>query len=74
MASMFDLEAEKERVEKELQQTQNEATRLGARLKDKNFLTKAPKAVIEKEQQKLYTLNDKLEKLKQQKSRLQEVR
>jgi valyl-tRNA synthetase len=74
MASMFDLEAEKERVEKELQQTQNEATRLGARLKDKNFLTKAPGAVIEKEQQTLYTLNDKLEKLKQQKSRLQEVR
>jgi len=74
MASMFDLKAERERVEKELQQTQNEATRLGARLKDKSFLTKAPEAVIEKERQKLYTLNDKLEKLKQQKSRLQEVR
>ena len=74
MASMFDLEAEKERVEKELKQTQNEATRLESRLKDKAFLTRAPEAVIEKERQKLYTLNDKLEKLKQQSARLQEVR
>ncbi len=74
MASMFDIKAERARVEKELQQTQNEATRLEARLKDKAFLTKAPEAVIEKERQKLYTLNDKLEKLKQQSSRLQEVR
>ncbi len=69
-SGMFDLEAEKERVEKELQQTQNEANRLGTRLKDNAFLTKAPKAVIEKERQKLYTLNDKLEKLKQQSARL----
>ncbi len=74
MASMFDIEAERKRVEKELQQTQNEANRLEGRLKDKSFLTKAPEAVIEKERQKLYTLKDKLEKLKQQSSRLQEVR
>ncbi|MBN1176771.1 MAG: valine--tRNA ligase [Dehalococcoidales bacterium] len=74
MASMFDIEAERKRVEKELQQAQNEADRLEGRLKDKSFLTKAPEAVIEKERQKLYTLKDKLEKLKQQSSRLQEVR
>ena len=74
MASMFDIEAERERVEKELKQTKTEADRLEARLKDKAFLTKAPEAVIEKERQKLYTLNDKLEKLKQHSSRLQEVR
>jgi valyl-tRNA synthetase len=69
MASMFDLDAERKRIEKELEQTQAEANRLETRLKDKAFLTRAPAAVVEKEQQKLYTLNDKLEKLKQQSSR-----
>ena len=70
MASMFDLEAEKKRLEKELEQTQAEVDRLEVRLRDEAFLTKAPGAVIEKESQKLYTLNDKLEKLKQQSARL----
>ena len=70
MASMFDLEAEKKRLEKELEQTQAEVDRLEVRLRDEAFLTKAPGAVIEKERQKLYTLNDKLEKLKQQSARL----
>jgi valyl-tRNA synthetase len=70
MASMFDIDAERKRIEKELEQTQAEVNRLETRLKDKAFLTRAPAAVVEKEQQKLYTLNDKLEKLKQQSSRL----
>ena len=70
MASMFDLEAERKRIQKELDQSQAEVARLEARLKDEAFLNKAPAAVIEKERQKLYTLNDKLEKLKQQSSRL----
>jgi valyl-tRNA synthetase len=68
MASMVDLEAEKKRIEKDWEQTQAETSRLEARLKDKSFLTKAPAAVIEKEKQRLYTLHEKLEKLKQQKS------
>jgi valyl-tRNA synthetase len=70
MASMFDLEAEKKRVQKELEQVETEVGRLESRLQDQAFLTKAPAAVIEKERQKLYTLNDKLEKLRQQSSRL----
>ena len=68
MASMLDLGAEKKKIEKELEQTQTEATRMEARLKDEAFLAKAPPAVIEKERQKLYTLKDKLEKLNKQKS------
>ena len=66
MASMFDLAAEKKRVLKEMEQNQTEIARLEARLKDSAFLTKAPEAVVEKERQKLYTLTEKLEKLKQQ--------
>jgi valyl-tRNA synthetase len=70
MASMLDIEAERKRMEKELEQTRAEVNRLEARLKDKAFLAKAPPAVIEKERQRLYTLSEKLEKLKQQSSRL----
>jgi valyl-tRNA synthetase len=66
MASMFDMDAERKRIEKDMEQTQAEVQRLEARLKDQAFLTKAPPAVVEKEKQKLYTLNEKLEKLKQQ--------
>jgi valyl-tRNA synthetase len=66
MESMVDLEAEKRRLEKELERNQAEADRLGVRLKDKAFLEKAPAAVVEKERQKRDTLTDKIERLKQQ--------
>jgi valyl-tRNA synthetase len=65
MESMVNLEAEKQRLLKEIEQNQAEATRLEALLKDKAFLTRAPAAVIDKERQKLHTLTDKLERLKQ---------
>jgi len=39
---------------------------LEARLTDKEFLGKAPATVIDKQRQMLYTLTDKLERLKQQ--------
>ncbi len=68
MASMFDVEAEQKRIAKELEQARAEVERLEARLKDNAFLTKAPAAVIEKERQRLYTLSEKLEKLKKQSS------
>jgi valyl-tRNA synthetase len=41
-----------------------------ARLNNESFLTKAPEAVVAKEREKLYTLKDKLEKLRQQYSRM----
>ncbi len=69
LSSMVDIEAERKKAEKELEQTRTEVQRLEARLKDNAFLTKAPAAVIEKERQRLYTLSEKLEKLKQQGSR-----
>ncbi|MBA7699648.1 Valine--tRNA ligase [subsurface metagenome] len=66
MESMVNLEAEKKRLQKQMEQSQAEIARLEASLKDKDFLTKAPAAVIEKERQKFYNLTDKLERLKQQ--------
>jgi valyl-tRNA synthetase len=64
MASMFDLEAEKKKLQKDLDQTQAEADRLNARLTNAEFLAKAPPAVVEKEKQRLYTLSEKLDKLR----------
>ncbi len=65
MESMVNLEAEKQRLLKEIEQSQAEAARLEALLKDKAFLTRAPAAVVDKERQKFHTLADKLERLKQ---------
>ena len=66
MTSMFDLDAERKKLQKEIDQSQAEIARLKARLEDKEFLAKAPAEVIDKERRKLYTLSDKLERLKQQ--------
>ncbi|GAH62386.1 unnamed protein product, partial [marine sediment metagenome] len=66
MESMVDLQAEGERLQKEIEQSQAEVARLEARLKDKAFLTKAPAAVVDRERDKLAIRKDKLERLKQQ--------
>jgi valyl-tRNA synthetase len=66
MESVVNLEAERKRLQKEIERSQDEAARLETRLSDSDFLTKAPASVIEKERQKLHTLTDKLERLKQQ--------
>jgi valyl-tRNA synthetase len=66
MESMVDVEAEKQRLRKEIERDQAEFNRLEIRLKDKAFLEKAPAAVVEKERQKMDTIADKIERLKQQ--------
>jgi valyl-tRNA synthetase len=66
MESMVDLEAEKKRLQRELEKSEAEAARLEARLKDKNFLSKAPESVVEKERQKSYAVVDRIERLRQQ--------
>ncbi|MBA7690868.1 hypothetical protein ES703_99400 [subsurface metagenome] len=65
MESMVNLEVERERIRREIEATRAEVARLEARLNDRAFLTKAPAAIVDKERQKLYTLTDKLERLKQ---------
>ncbi|MDD5083021.1 MAG: class I tRNA ligase family protein, partial [Dehalococcoidales bacterium] len=70
MASMLNLEEERARVQKEMEQGQVEIVRLQARLDDSAFLTKAPAAVVDKERQRLATVRDKLARLRQQLGRL----
>tara|TARA_B100000315_G_C14492037_1_gene548053 strand:- start:795 stop:1199 length:405 start_codon:yes stop_codon:yes gene_type:complete len=70
MESMIDVEAERKRLEKEIEQSQAEVMRFEARLNNKDFLAKAPAPVIDKERDKLGVVGDKLERLKQQLARL----
>jgi len=66
MENMVNLEAERVRLQKEIAESQAQVAQLEKRLKDRQFLTKAPASVIDKERQKFYTLTDKLERLRQQ--------
>jgi len=66
MESMVDLEAERKRLRKEIEQTQAEVVRLEARLKDRAFLNKAPATVVDRERDRLAERKDKLVRLKEQ--------
>jgi len=66
MESIIDVEAEKKRLQKEIDQNQAEIARLQARVSDQAFLAKAPATVIDKERDKLAMKQGKLERLKQQ--------
>jgi len=66
MESMIDLAADRKRLQKEMSEIQSAIAQLEARLKDSKFLAKAPKAVIDKEQDKLTLRKSKLERLRQQ--------
>jgi valyl-tRNA synthetase len=64
MENMVDVEAERKRRQKEIEQSQAGVAQLEARLKDQDFLTRAPAAVVDKERKKLAAVKDKLERLR----------
>jgi valyl-tRNA synthetase len=70
MESMVDPDAEKARLQKEIEQTEAEVARLAARLGNNVFLSKAPANVVDKERNRLAERQDKRERLKQQLTRL----
>ncbi|MFC1892994.1 valine--tRNA ligase [Chloroflexota bacterium] len=70
MESMVNLEAERVKLAKEVEQTQAEVARLASRLEDKEFLAKAPLVVADKERNRLAERRDRLERLKQQLAQL----
>jgi len=69
MESLVDLDAERKRLEEEIAQSQALIAALEERLKDKAFLSKAPKTVVAKEREKLAERRDKLQRLREQLSR-----
>jgi valyl-tRNA synthetase len=63
LRALFDPEAERKRLEREIGSCEAEIARLSIRLREQEFLSKAPSEVVAREQRKLKELEHKLEKL-----------
>jgi valyl-tRNA synthetase len=70
LAGMVDTDAERARLQKELDGCQGEIDRLSARLADEKFTSKAPAQVVEREREKLVALKTKLSTLNKRLSEL----
>jgi valyl-tRNA synthetase len=66
LAGMIDLDAEKERLEKELAQLEQRITGSEKKLENKNFVEKAPADVVQRERDRLEDMKVQAEKIKKQ--------
>jgi len=67
MAGLIDKDAELIRLDKAIEKLKKEADRVRGKLNNENFVSKAPAAVIEKEQAKLTEAESTLAKILDQK-------
>ncbi len=65
MASMVDLQAEQQKLRKEIEQVQANVNRLEKMLANEDFIMKAPQAVVDKEKAKLLSARDSLGRLEE---------
>jgi valyl-tRNA synthetase len=70
LAGMVDTAAEKKRLSEEMSVLHREIERLGSRLQDNSFLSKAPEAVVNKEKDRLQSYKDKVNRLEKELSLL----
>jgi len=70
LTGMVDRLAEEQRLVKESEEIKVRIAQLESRLRDNDFLSKAPSQVIEREKQKLVMLEDKLKRLHKELSQL----
>jgi len=70
MAGLIDKEAELARLDKAIEKLEKEAGRVRGKLANENFVSKAPAAVIEKEQAKLAEAESTLAKILEQKEQI----
>jgi valyl-tRNA synthetase len=70
LAGMVDRLAEEKRLIKESEEIKEKIDQLDTRLRDEDFLSKAPAQVVEKEKQRLTMLKDKLKRLHRELSQL----
>ncbi len=66
LAGMIDLEAEKTRLQKEIELSQTHISRIESKLQNEQFVSRAPAPVIEKERSSLVEAKDKLKRLQNQ--------
>jgi len=70
LAGMVDQRAEEQRLVRESEEIKGRIAQLESRLRDNTFLGRAPSHIIDKDKQKLATLEDKLERLHRELSQL----
>jgi valyl-tRNA synthetase len=70
MAGLIDKEAELARLDKAIEKLEKEAGKVRGKLSNENFVSKAPAAVIEKEQAKLAEAESTLTKILAQKEQI----
>jgi valyl-tRNA synthetase len=63
LSGLIDIAKEKSRITSQISQNENILKNLNARLKNKQFLSKAPKEVVKSEKQKALELEEKIKKL-----------
>ncbi len=66
LSGMIDSEAERQRLQKEIEQVQSLLTRTQAKLGNEQFVAKAPAQVVERESQNLKEYQDRLDRLQKQ--------
>jgi valyl-tRNA synthetase len=71
MAGLIDVDAEKARLNKEIEKLSKDKERFAAKLQNPNFVDKAPAAVVDKEKAKLAEVETALSKLQQQVKQLE---
>jgi len=70
LAGLFDLEAERSRLSRQIDELEGEVGRLEARLADERFRTRAPAAVVRQEEERLASARSRLEGLRARLSEL----
>ncbi len=71
LAGLIDIEKEKARIRAQVEQVESDISSTQKRLKEKGFLAKAPKEVVQMQKARLGELKEKLEKLKDNFKRLE---
>ncbi len=64
LKDVIDIDKEKARLEKEIQAAEKYSASLEKKFKNKSFVDKAPKKIVDQEKEKLAEKNDQIEKLK----------
>ncbi|RMD71778.1 MAG: hypothetical protein D6819_00705, partial [Gammaproteobacteria bacterium] len=71
LSGLIDKEAEIARLEKAIARLEKDIQRAEQKLANPNFIERAPREVVEKEKRRLSDLRSELEKLREQKARME---
>ena len=70
LAGLIDVEAERARIDKEIEKAEGDLKRVSGKLSNENFTAKAPEDVVAKEREKEAALSSRIDALKDQREKL----